>query len=90
MTVDANGLRRRKYETYQTPHERLKLFLKTLNPEEVKKCLRKGVSLKMLDAIADEETDNDSARAMQKAKNKLFRTFGERGRAMIESLRAEG
>ena len=90
VTVDSNGRRHRKYETYQTPHERLKLFLRTLNPEEVKKCLRKGVSLKMLDAIAAEETDNDFARAMQKAKSKLFRTFGERGRAMIESIGAQG
>ena len=67
MTVDEKGRRRKKYETYQTPYERLKSIKK------VAKCLRPGVSLKVLSAIAAEQTDNESAAAMQAAKDKLFR-----------------
>lgn len=67
VTVDSKGKRRRKYETYQTPYERLKF----VDPKG--KCLRKGVSFKALDEKAFRQTDNEAAEAMQKAKNRLFR-----------------
>lgn len=67
VTVDEKGRRRKKYETYQTPYERLKSIKK------VAKCLRPGLSLKALAAIAARQTDNESAAAMQAAKDKLFR-----------------
>jgi len=71
VTVDEKGRRRKKYETYQTPYERLKSI------EEVEKYLRAGVSFKLLDAIAARQSDNEAASAMQKAKNKLFKTIME-------------
>ncbi len=38
--------------------------------------LTKYVSLKTLDAIAAKQTDNESARLMQDAKDKLFKKLG--------------
>lgn len=67
VEVDEKGRRRKKYETYQTPYERLKSI------EEVEKYLRKGVSLEALDAIAAKQTDNEAAAAMQTARDKLLR-----------------
>ena len=88
VTVDTKGKRHKKYETYQTPHDRLKSFLKTLSAQDVINCLREGVSLKRLEAIAEEETDNKSAQRMQKAKGKLFRKLGEKGCKLMGSSTA--
>lgn len=71
VTVDEKGRRRKNYKTYQTPHERLKSLVKT--KESAKKILRAGITFKMLDEIAARQTDNESARMMQEAKDKLFR-----------------
>ena len=70
VTVDAKGKRHKKYKTYQTPHERLKSL------KDVEKYLREGVTLSALDAIAAKQTDNESARLMQDAKDKLFKKLG--------------
>ena len=70
VTVDAKGKRHKKYKTYQTPYERLKAL------KNAEKYLREGVSLKTLDAIAAKKTDNESARLMQEAKDKLFKKLG--------------
>lgn len=67
VTVDEKGRRHKKYETYQTPHERLKSL------ENAAKYLREGVSLEALDAIARRQTDNESAAAMRAARDKLLR-----------------
>jgi transposase InsO family protein len=67
VTIDEKGRRRKKYETYQTPHERLKTI------PEAAKWLRPGVSLEALDTIATKQTDNEAAAAMQVAKDRLFR-----------------
>lgn len=83
VTVDAKGKRHKKYETYQTPHERLKSLVKAMNPAEAKKCLRDGVSLEALDRIAAKHTDNDFARRMQEAKERLFKKLGESGRSLM-------
>lgn len=77
VTVDAKGKRRKKYETYQTPHERLKSLVK---PE---RYLRDGVSLEMLNEIAAKQSDNDFARKMQKAKDRLFKKLGASGRDLM-------
>jgi len=73
VTVDAKGKRSKKYETYQTPHERLKMLVKA---EKKPKYLRGGVTLEALDAIAAKQTDNEFARGMQEAKDRLFRKLG--------------
>ena len=72
VTVDEKGKRRKKYETYQTPYERLKSL------EGPAQYLREGVSFEALDEIAKRETDNESATEMQKAKGRIFEQLGHR------------
>ena len=78
VTVDAKGKRSKKYETYQTPHERLKSIVIAARSEESEpdKYLRKGVSLEALERIAAKKTDNEFAGVMQKAKERLFKKLG--------------
>lgn len=78
VTVDEKGRRHKTYETYQTPHERLKTIVKAMSPKAAKRCLREGVSLELLDEIAAKQTDNECAAAMQAARDRLFRKFGAR------------
>lgn len=66
VTTDGKGKRRKKYETYQTPYERLKSL------EGSEQYLRAGMSFAALDKIAGQQTDNESAARMQKAKDRLF------------------
>ena len=80
VTVDGEGRRRRKYETYQTPYERLKSLVKAMDVKTVKECLREGISLESLDKIAAKRTDNESAAAMQAARDRLFKRLGERAK----------
>jgi transposase InsO family protein len=68
VTVDGKGRRRKKYETYQTPYERLKTI------EGVETSLRPGVTFKTLDDLASRLTDNEAASAMQKARDALFKS----------------
>jgi transposase InsO family protein len=70
VTVDEKGKRRKKYKIYQTPYERLRAI------KDVAKYLREGVSLKALDVLAAKQTDNEAARLMQEAKDKLFKKLG--------------
>lgn len=74
VTVDEKGRRRKKYETYQTPHERLKSLAKM--KKLAKKILRDGISFELLDGFAARQTDNESARVMQEAKDRLFKKLG--------------
>lgn len=67
VTVDERGWRKKKYETYQTPHERLK----SIDPRG--KYLREGVDCASLERIASRRTDNEAAEEMRKAKDRLFR-----------------
>ncbi len=69
VTVDEKGKRQRKYETYQTPYERLKF----VDPKG--ECLREGISFNSLEKIASHQTDNEAAEDMQAAKARLFRTI---------------
>ena len=74
VTVDEKGWRQKKYETYQTPYERLKSMVKT--KKSAKKILRAEIAFEMLDEIAARQTDNESARMMQEAKDRLFKKLG--------------
>jgi hypothetical protein len=73
VTVDAKGRRRRKYETYQTPYERLRSI------RGVSRHLREGVSLEALDKIAGAQSDNEAATAMQEARHRLFKQLARHG-----------
>ena len=77
VTVDEKGRRHKKYETYQTPYERLKAIVEAAKGEgeQGAKYLREGVSLDALDAIAAKRTDNEAAAAMQAARDKLLRSL---------------
>lgn len=78
VTVDERGRRSRKYKTYQTPYERLKSLVEAARGKssEPEKYLREGVSVKMLDEVAGRQSDNEAARAMQEAKERLFKKSG--------------
>ncbi len=78
VTVDEKGRRHKKYETYQTPYERLRLLVKAMDAKTARECLREGVSLESLDKIAAKQSDNEAAAAMQAARNRLFKRLGER------------
>lgn len=75
VTVDEKGRRRKKYKTYQTPYECLKLLVNAARsePSEPEKYLRQGVCLKGLDAIAAKQTDNEAAALMQAARDRIFK-----------------
>jgi transposase InsO family protein len=70
VTIDEKGRRHKKYETYQTPHERLKSI------KGFAKHLREGVTLQALDKIAAKQSDNEAAAAMQVARDRLFKKLG--------------
>lgn len=72
VTVDEKGRRTKKYKTYQTPCERLKMIVEA---EKEPAYLREGVSLKILDEIAAEQTDNEAAALMKSARDRIFMTF---------------
>lgn len=88
VTVDAKGRRKKKYETYQTPYERLKSLVKT--KKSARKILRAGITFEILDEIAARETDNESARRMQEAKDRLFRKLGASQDSMPRSSSHDG
>lgn len=67
VMVDEKGRRHKKYETYQTPHERLRSL------DHPSQYLCEGVTLEMLDTVASRNTDNECAQMMQEAKARLFR-----------------
>ena len=82
VTVDGKGRRSKKYKSYQTPYERLRSLVEAARtkPDEPEKYLHEGLSLKMLDEVAARQSDNEAARAMQGAKDRLFKSLGtERG-----------
>ena len=72
VTVDEKGRRTKKYKTYQTPYERLKMIVES---EKALTYLRQGVSLAALDKIAAKQTDNQAAALMQAARDRIFRKF---------------
>lgn len=72
VTVDEKGRRTKKYKTYQTPYERLKMIVEAKKNQPY---LREGVTLKTLDAIAAKQTDNEAAALMQAARDRIFKKF---------------
>jgi hypothetical protein len=86
VTVDAKGRRSKKYKTYQTPYERLRALVKAaqVRPSDPEKYLREGISLKALDAVASRQSDNEAAKGMQEAKDRLFRKLGAEQRLMAQ------
>ncbi|MCI0441526.1 MAG: transposase family protein [Chloroflexi bacterium] len=67
--VDKRGKVRKVYKNWQTPYERLQVLPKW------RRYLRPGVDAQLLESIASRRSDNEHARLMQLAKNKLFATF---------------
>jgi hypothetical protein len=66
-TVNEKGKVKKIYKTWQTPYERLKSLKK-----KWWEYLREGVTKQALEAIAACRTDNEHARLMHTAKDKLF------------------
>ena len=68
IKIDAKGKERKKYEykTMMTPYEKLKSI------KDAATYLREGVTFEELDKIANQVSDNEAARNMQRAKNKLY------------------
>lgn len=77
ITIDDKGRRRKKYETYETPFERLKSIVKVMSPKAARACLREGVTLASLEKIAAAQSDNAAAEAMQTALRGLFKRLGQ-------------
>ena len=86
VTVDAKGRRNKKYKTYQTPYERLRALVNAarIRPSEPEKYLREGLSVRVLDEVAFRQSDNDAAKAMQAAKERLFKKMGTERRLMVQ------
>ncbi len=67
--IDKKGKQKKVYQTYLTPHEKLKSL------EEAGKYLKPEISFEFLDKIAYQKSDNEFAALMQKAKDELFKNF---------------
>ena len=59
------------YDAMMTPYEKLRSL------DSPSQYLRRGTTLKQLDAMALEITDNESAKRLKRAKQKLFKTINE-------------
>ncbi len=66
--VDAKGRVRKRYPhaNVMTPYEKLKSL------PDADACLKPGISFDQLDAVAAEMSDNDAARALNQARDRLF------------------
>ena len=69
--TDAKGKRRKRYryEDLMTPYDKLKSL------PESHLYLREGITFEALDEIAFEISDNEAARRLTKAREKLFKTI---------------
>lgn len=74
--VDRNGKRRKIYPYWlvQTPYERLKSL------SEAERYLRPGVTFAILEAFANQMSDNQFAERMVKARSNLFHQISRAGR----------
>ena len=77
VKTDAKGKQRKiyPYEKMMTPYEK---FRSLPNAEQY---LKDGESFKSLHKMAHASTDNQAARKLQRARDKLFKTIHERGNA---------
>jgi len=66
--IDSKGKIKKKYryQDYQTPYEKLRSI------PEVQKYLKAGITLEMLDKIAQRYTDNEMAEKVQLERSRLF------------------
>jgi transposase InsO family protein len=66
--MDRKGKIKKKYryQDYQTPYEKLRSI------PDVRKYLKEGITLEMLDKVAQRYTDNEMAEKVQLARDKLF------------------
>jgi len=69
IVKDARGKEKKVYNVYQTPYEAL------ISHPRASEFLKDGISLEKLDKIAYENSDNEFAALMQKAKIELFKSF---------------
>jgi transposase InsO family protein len=65
-TVSKHGKQKKKYGQYITPYEKLKSL------QDAEQYLKKGITFEILDKIAYSMSDNEAAKKMQEAKQKLF------------------
>lgn len=74
IVTDKKGKERKRYryEDMMTPYEKFRSLSK---PGQY---LKKGITLKQLDAFAREMNDNDAAEQLNSAKNQLFKQLHER------------
>lgn len=71
ITYDESGKRRKKYQTYLTPFEKLKTI------EQAEQYLRGDITFGQLELIAKEKSDNEYATLMQIKKSELFKNFNK-------------
>ena len=69
LTVDKRGKEKKKYDAYLTPYKKFKSLV------DCEQYLKPGITLEMLDMIAYNESDNEFAGRMKKAKEELFKNF---------------
>ena len=76
MTTDSKGKQRKRYpyDALKTPYEKLKSLPRAAT------YLKPGLSFGILDAIAHEQSDNEAADQLQKARRQLFKLIHERDR----------
>ena len=74
MTTDSKGKQRKRYpyDAIKTPYEKLKSL------PGAAAYLKPGLSFEILDAIAHEQSDNEAADKLQKARRQLFKSIHER------------
>ena len=74
MVTDKKGKERKRYryEDMMTPYEK---FCSVQRPSQY---LKKGSTLKQLDAFTKEMNDNEAAKQLNSAKNQLFKQLHER------------
>jgi transposase InsO family protein len=72
--TDKKGKQRKRYpyDKMMTPYEKLKSL------PDAETYLKEGITFKQLDDFADSISDNEAARQLNQARNRLFRTISER------------
>jgi len=78
--TDKKGKQRKTYpyKNMMTPYEKLKSL------PQAEQCLKPSLSFAILDKVAYEISDNQSAKRLQRARKKLFKTIHEQGWASIK------
>ena len=74
IITDSKGKQRKRYpyQSLMTPYEKLKPL------PDADQYLKPGITFEILDAIAYQQSDNEAADELQKARRQLFKTIHER------------